>query len=375
MKTEEALPVEVESPRQVRARARRRRRRVRWRRRITGALLAGWFVALPLGLADLPPPVLVTVGDVVRSLTPGTTAGQLAAAEDLRPRAGDFLDVEGVVLQASRYPGTLLINQQPTLPERVLRSGDVLGVRHGKDRTESTVRQIVRVPGGHVANPQASLATAPGEQVITQGKVSGKVVSSVFRPTGPYTAPLEVALTFDDGPSPTYTPQILDILGRMHVRATFFVVGTMVEKFPALLRREMSMGMTIGNHTYAHPIGGAFADRPKKQIRSEIEHMQRLLTSFGADSIGFRPPGGSWSDFIRDTAEAKGMRTILWAVDSRDWTRPGVNWLVRRVLSQARPGAIILLHDGGGDRSHTVAALPRIIRGLRTRGLEPVAIT
>ncbi|MCA1726362.1 MAG: polysaccharide deacetylase family protein [Actinobacteria bacterium] len=332
-------------------------------------------MAAPLPLADAPPPIHVGVGSLVRSLSPGVTAGELAAAEGLRPKPGDFVDVENVVLEAGRFPGHLTINGEPAEPAVALRDGDRLAAVDGKDRTEGTLEHVVRIPGGRVANPQASLATAPGEQVITRGRISGKVVSSVFRPTGPYRAPLEVALTFDDGPSATYTPKILDILGRMKVKATFFVVGTMVERFPELLRREAAMGMAIGNHTYGHPLGGAFAGRPKQQIRGEIQRMQRLLHSFGVEPIGFRPPGGSWSDFVRDAALDLGMRTVLWAVDSRDWTRPAVTAIVMRVMSNVRPGSIILLHDGGGDRSATVAALPRIIRQLRARGLEPVTLT
>ncbi len=332
-------------------------------------------VALPLPLDDLPSPIQVRVGDVVRSLTPGTTLDEVRIAEDLRPLAGDFLDVERVVLEAGRFPGHLEVNGEAAEPGRVLGDGDVVEVVDGRDRVESLVEHVVRVPGGRVANPQASLATAPGQQVTTRGKVSGKLVSSVFRPTGPYNAPLEVSLTFDDGPSPTYTPKILDILKRFKVKATFFVVGTLVERYPGLVKRMIREGHTVGNHTYAHPIGGPFARRPRKEIRGEMDRMQRVLNRLGIAPVGFRPPGGSWSEFVRDEAEARGMRTVLWAVDSRDWTRPPVNTVVGRVLRDARPGAIILLHDGGGDRSNTVDALARIIKGLRKRGLEPVAIT
>jgi peptidoglycan/xylan/chitin deacetylase (PgdA/CDA1 family) len=375
-------PVRTETPPQVleqdplgRARRRRKRRGVRWRRRVTVAGLSAIVVALPLPLDDLPPPIHVTVGDVVRSLTPGTTLEAVRIAEGLHPLPGDFVDVEKVVLDAGRYPGHLAVNGEPAEGGRVLIDDDVVEVVDGTDRVEELVRSTVRVPGGRVANPQASLATAPGQQITTRGKVSGKLVSSVFRPTGPYTAPLQVALTFDDGPSPTFTPRILDILKRFNVRATFFVVGTLVERYPGLVRRMIREGHTIGNHTYAHPIGGSFARRPRKEIREEMDRAQRLLQDLGIRPVGFRPPGGSWSDFVREEAELRGMRTVLWAVDSRDWTRPPANAVVNRVLRDARPGAIILLHDGGGDRSNTVDALGRIIKGLRNRGLEPVAIT
>lgn len=368
-------PPRTEPPPDVRAHRRRGRRWVRWRRRLSVAALCAYLVAAPVPLADTPPPVIVHVGGVTRLLVPGTTLAQVVVAERLQPVAGDFLDVEGHVIQPARYPGHLTVNGRPSGPARVLRSGDRVRVVHGRDRTEGTVREVFRLAGGRVANPQASLATAPGEQVTTRGRVSGKVVSSVFRPTGPYRAPLRVALTFDDGPSPTYTPKILDILDRMDVEATFFVVGTMVEAHPDLLRRAIRMGMTIGNHTYGHPVGRSFADRPRGEIRTEMERAQRLLRTYGIRPFLFRPPGGSWSSFVRSAALERGMRTVLWAVDSRDWAGTTADALVKRVLRDVRPGSIILLHDGGGDRSATVEALPRIIRGLRARGLEPVAIT
>lgn len=376
MKTETRTAAGIEPGQgELRVVVRRRRRRRRLRRGVTLLFILSFFVSLPVRAADLPPPIFVHVSNLVRHLPPGTTLERVAAAEGLRPRSGDFLDVEEVVLEAGRYPGYLTVNGGHAGLDRVLADGDVVQVVDGEDRTEGLVRQVVRVAGGRVANPQTSLAAAPGEHVITRGRVSGKLVSSVFRPTGPYSAPLQVALTFDDGPSPTFTPQILDILKRMRVKGTFFVVGTMVENFPAVFRRVIREGHAIANHTYAHPIGGSFADRPRAEIRAEMDRMQRLLRSFGVDSVGFRPPGGSWSDFIRDEAEKRGMRTILWAVDSHDWMGPTARALVRRVLDDARPGAIILLHDGGGDRSATVEALPAIIRGLRARGLEPVPIT
>jgi len=337
-------------------------------------LVASTFAIAP-HLSDLPPPIHVTVASKHRLLPPGTTLGVVAAAEPLEPRPGDFLDVTGEVLEAGRFPGRLEVDGERARPGRVLQDGDRIAVIDGRDRTEDLAQDVVPIPGGQVANPQAVLGTVPGEQVITKGAVSGKVVSTVFRPTGPVDAPLEVALTFDDGPSVTYTPQVLDILERLDVRATFFVVGTMVEAYPELVEQEAEAGMAIGNHTYSHPYLTPFGKLPRREIRREIRRCDRLLADLGVDAGFFRPPGGSWSPRVLDEAERFGMRTVLWAVDSRDWTRPAFRALRRSVLDAARPGAIILLHDGGGDRSATVKALPGIIRGLRRMGLEPMALT
>jgi peptidoglycan/xylan/chitin deacetylase (PgdA/CDA1 family) len=177
-----------------------------------------------------------------------------------------------------------------------------------------------------------------------------------------------VALTFDDGPWPHSTEQILNILTPRRASATFFTVGRQVQRYPELVRQELAAGMAVGSHSYSHP--QPFDRLPAARIRDEITRGRRSLQPLGIHPVGFRPPGGATSPAVAAAAQEFGDRTVLWSVDPADW-QPGVtaNQLAQRVLAAARPGAIVLLHDGGGNRSATVAALPAIIDGLRRLGL------
>jgi peptidoglycan-N-acetylglucosamine deacetylase len=177
-----------------------------------------------------------------------------------------------------------------------------------------------------------------------------------------------VALTFDDGPWPHTTAQILAILVQRQAPATFFVVGRQAQRYPDLVRQEVAAGMAVGSHSYGHP--QPFDRLPVPRIRDEIAHGRRSLVPLGVRPVGFRPPGGAASATILATAQGLGDRTVLWSVDPADWQRSVTSdQLVWRVLAAVRPGAIVLLHDGGGNRSATVAALPAIIDGLRRLGL------
>ncbi|MEI8312578.1 MAG: polysaccharide deacetylase family protein, partial [Verrucomicrobiota bacterium] len=190
----------------------------------------------------------------------------------------------------------------------------------------------------------------------------------------------EVALTFDDGPSPDWTPDILDILKAKGVKATFFVLGSEAERHPELVRRIVAEGHEIGNHTFTHP---NLAESPPALIRLELNATQRLLESLtGRSTTLFRPPynADSRPSNIEELvpigiAQSLGYMTILENVDPKDWEKPDKNQLVERVKTELPNGNIILLHDGGGDRSATVAALPEILDYLKERGNRPVLIS
>jgi peptidoglycan/xylan/chitin deacetylase (PgdA/CDA1 family) len=189
-----------------------------------------------------------------------------------------------------------------------------------------------------------------------------------FHPAAGSRGPLPVALTFDDGPWPHSTAQILAILVQRQAPATFFTVGRQVERYPELVRQELAAGMAVGSHSYSHP--QPFHRLPAARIRDELARGRRTLQPLGVHPVGFRPPGGATTSAVMVAAQELGDRTVLWSVDPADW-QPGVSpdQLLWRVLAGARPGAIVLLHDGGGDRSATVAALPAIVDGLRRLGL------
>ncbi len=192
--------------------------------------------------------------------------------------------------------------------------------------------------------------------------------------------PHQVALTFDDGPDPKWTPLILDILKAENVKAAFFLVGQNAEEYPDLVRRIVDEGHEIGNHTYYHP---NLALCWPEHVRIELNATQLLLeTITGRSTTLFRPP------YAADTSPSKiseltplklaqdlGYLVVLENIDPQDWARPGADIILQRVKQQRRDGSIILLHDAGGDREQTVEALPRILDYLKTRGDTIVSLS
>jgi len=183
----------------------------------------------------------------------------------------------------------------------------------------------------------------------------------------------QVAISFDDGPDPRWTPKILDILKGANVKAAFFLVGVNAEHYPSLVQRIVNEGHEIGNHTYYHP---NLALCWPEHIRLELNATQLLLeTITGRATTLFRPPYAadtSPSQLSELTplqiAEDLNYLVVLESIDPQDWAKPGADVILQRVKQQRHDGSIILLHDAGGDRSQTVAALPRILDWLHTRG-------
>jgi peptidoglycan-N-acetylglucosamine deacetylase len=173
-----------------------------------------------------------------------------------------------------------------------------------------------------------------------------------------------VALTFDGGPS-GYTPKIERILQRKHVRATFFWVGSRTFGWEKAVRRISDKGHEIANHSWFHDdLTTLSADAVRRDLARTNRRLARLT---GERPTIFRPPYGAVNGQVRRVAAGLGLRTVIWDADSLDWTSPGCEEIVRLVMRRVRPGAIVLMHDGGGDRRQTVCALPRIIRNLRSR--------
>jgi peptidoglycan/xylan/chitin deacetylase (PgdA/CDA1 family) len=186
-------------------------------------------------------------------------------------------------------------------------------------------------------------------------------------------SPLVIALTFDDGPSPVYTPQVLSILQRYKVHATFFCIGEWVQLYPGLVQEAFSAGNVIGDHTWSHPnLTRLSAYAVHWQLSSASAAIQYAI---GSSPVLFRPPYGATDATVVSVASQLGLLQVMWTVDPRDWSRPGVDAIVNVVLSHATNGSIILMHDGGGDRSETVLALPLIITALRQRGFSFVTIS
>jgi peptidoglycan/xylan/chitin deacetylase (PgdA/CDA1 family) len=178
-----------------------------------------------------------------------------------------------------------------------------------------------------------------------------------------------IALTFDDGPFPIYTRQVLDILKQNDIQATFFMIGKMVKYYPKIARTVRDAGHVIGNHSWAHP------SKPKAPNAEVDETAVILKSTLGETAPLFRPPYGLMHNGMADRAEHEKQAVIIWNSAGADWSKEAtVGSIVSQVMRNARPGGIILLHDGGGNRSSTVQALPIIIEKLRAQGYRFVTV-
>jgi peptidoglycan-N-acetylglucosamine deacetylase len=182
------------------------------------------------------------------------------------------------------------------------------------------------------------------------------------RYNGP-TVPKRIALTFDDGPG-SYTSKIVSILSRHHAQGTFFEIGAQVSSES---RAVLAGGSELANHSYHHE------NYPSRASMAATNARIKSVTGF--EPCLFRPPAGAYNSRVVGDARALGMTTVIWNVDPRDWSTPGSSAIYSRVVSAARPGAIVVMHDGGGNRSQTAAALPRIIHTLHARGYHLVTVS
>ena len=181
-----------------------------------------------------------------------------------------------------------------------------------------------------------------------------------------------VALTFDDGPSGR-TPAILRVLAHHHAHATFFVVGRATRGMEPVLRHIAATGNELADHTYSH--ANLLALRAPGRLRQLRWTRALVERATGLRPRFFRPPYGATGPAVNRLGRSLGLVPILWSVDSRDWQLPGTKAIVKRVLAHVRPGSIVLLHDGGGDRRETLRALPAILRALERRHLQPVTLS
>lgn len=201
----------------------------------------------------------------------------------------------------------------------------------------SKIKPVRRTGGGRKSQRTATPAAADDWTLGNDGKV--------------------IYLTFDDGPETIYTPKVLAILARHHAKATFFVLGREAAAHPELVELARSQGHSIGNHTWDHPM---LTHLTPQRIRQEIFS--------GVQSKCFRPPYRDTNAMVAAVAAARHQRQVLWDVDTNDWKKPGAAKIEREILRGAHPGAVILMHDGGGDRSQTTAALDRALTKLTAKG-------
>src|SRR5258706_15991908 len=228
----------------------------------------------------------------------------------------------------------------------------------------------LEVPERPVSSPTLQ-STQPGAQ-DTQLAPTGTPTLKPLISQGS-SAKAEIALTFDDGPNPTYTPQVLSILQQYGVNATFFVIGEQVQAYPNLVQQEHAAGHIVGNHSWNHPYLTTLA---ADDIHTQLSNTSNAIEqATGVRPSFFRPPYGAYNYQVLLQASNLGLQSILWSVDPQDWNGPpSSDIIIQRVLNMAHNGSIILLHDGGGNRSQTVAALPTIITQLRIRGYRLVTV-
>jgi peptidoglycan/xylan/chitin deacetylase (PgdA/CDA1 family) len=212
---------------------------------------------------------------------------------------------------------------------------------------------------------------SPGRTESLVGSLSGeRLWTRVVRAPilGRLSQPAPVSLTFDDGPDPAFTPLILQILAANHIQAVFCLIGSQARRHPGLVRRLLADGHSLCDHTQDHD--ERLARHGARRIHRDIAQgaASILTTSRGTYPRFFRAPGGNWSARMEAEVRAQHMRSLRWTVDPRDWARPGMEQITAAVLSQLRPGGVVLLHDGGGNRGQTVDALPKLIKTLTGAG-------
>jgi peptidoglycan/xylan/chitin deacetylase (PgdA/CDA1 family) len=214
--------------------------------------------------------------------------------------------------------------------------------------------------------PANAAATAPRTVATLTPVQAGKTTSTESPSTPSHTpsaGPVKQAdgkvvyLTFDDGPDPRWTPEVLAVLQAHNAHGTFFILAEHANEHPDLVDQVRAAGNTIGNHSVSHP-------QLPKLSPAQLHHQ----IADGVRSKCFRPPYGATNAAVRAEIRRNGMQQVLWDVDPQDWARPGTPTIVQRALAGAHPGAIILMHDGGGNRAQTVAALNQVLTALSARG-------
>jgi len=301
------------------------------------------------------------------------------------PKYGRLIDVEGkAIADAKGEPPKIWVNNKFANPSYSVKNEDKIATQNGKDTKEEIKTALETVQSKIVYKGKGAFIYVikrgrPGLKMVEKGQVSKKVVSDKWK-----LKPVDftigriniryrkvVALTFDDGPS-KYTGQILKILKQYKAKASFFVVGRLVEKRAKLLKLMAGRGYTIGNHTYNHiPLN---KNVPKK-IKNELQKTKReIKKAAGIETKWVRPPWGLLNSSAINFVLKEKYHISLWNIDTSDWKRKSPRKIKEKVLNNLKSGQVILLHDGGGNRGNTVQALPQIIKGIKEAGYRLVSL-
>lgn len=343
---------------------------VRWSARV--AALSGMFASFSVA-ADASERIMVEVEGRSLVLVESSRTVGAALAEAGRPlRAGSLRSaVSRRVLVPDVDPPRLTVNGQPASTTTRLRHDDHVQVRDGVDSTEAVVERQVTFPPPPLPDVEEGLwrPGRPRVERLAVGEMSGETVTrSVVEEERPPERVTDrvVALTFDDGPDPRWTPPILQILHEEGVRATFCVLAEPGRRFPELVRAQHDAGHTHCDHTVDHP---NLARRSRAEVVRQVGGGAAFLESVdGVWPQFLRAPFGVVTPEVLRVARTLHLRVLGWTVDSSDYLESPPEDIVARMMSQVRPGAVVLLHDGGGDRSSTVAALRPLIQALKAQG-------
>jgi len=264
-----------------------------------------------------------------------------------------------------------------------LAGSDAVTTSSGQDVTGPVEEKVELLPCQPVdpelrpTVPAEGLENFHGLRRVSRSKITGKVVTMEVAQIKPVvvakrrsSATKAIALTFDDGPHPTYTTKILDILAEHHARATFFILGIYAKKYPHIVRRQIAEGHEVAIHSWAH---GRYTQMSTVAVAKDIARCQKLLRSLSDEPVSLRwvrPPYGAKNAAVERIIAQAGCQVAMWSVDPADWRQPGSNALYQHVMSHAHNGAVVLMHDGPAHREGTVKALRRIIPGLQTRGYQ-----
>lgn len=340
------------------------------------ALLLGGlaFFLTPTGHADLLK--VVQLNGVVRSVQPGVTASDLTEPLTLQARNGSVLDLTGDVLTLTGgSPAVREVNGGPLEATGTLADGATVIVRHGDPLLEQIQPATQEMPFATSTTGQGNIVSlaqtgSPGERDVYTGVSSGREavavvtaapIDTVYRlDDTPQPGQKLAALTFDDGPG-THTKEVLAALAAAHVPATFFVQGSSASAYPKLIQQEKDAGHEVENHTWNHPW---LTKVSAEEFASQITRTNNVI----GDSRFLRPPYGDVNATVRALASSMGLRVVLWSVDTRDWERQDVTAIMSHVKAETKPGAIILMHDGGQNRLQTVAAIPVVVDWLFAHG-------
>lgn len=311
-------------------------------------------------------PVYATVADALR-----------VSPEDWP--ASERVDVEGSVIDMVQVTPSIWVNGSSASLDTPTAPYSRIVVVSPAQVSEVTATEVSPVPfdGSPHIWSRLWVEGKPGSANVAIGSVSGKrgapTVVSAPVPAQSLADEAVAALTFDDGPDPTWTPVVLDILKKKGVKATFFVLGGRAHAYPDLVRRAAAEGHSIQNHSWNHPAG--FESLPFEVVFDEMNGTSAEIEALTGVRPRFcRPPGGGLSAEVEAASGQLGMKLAMWNVDPQDWAGNSAEGIYTRVTQGLGGGDLILLHDGGGDRGQTTAALPGIIDDLRNKGFGFVTL-